>query len=449
MLDKFKQIYQKYKTIFFPILIAILSLFILFLLYLLERYIIYNIIYYSFYTLIMILKIEHMNIFSLKLETILIDIYLHLIFFRLIILSIIFLQGGFFKKYGLFDFFCSFTDLMCEYASDAIENLKLNNFNKVEFFINKLVKFKLKNIDIKNSNYLQIEENLNNIVEKFENYKNNTDSKEQKIILKNAVNALYNKLINFNEISIIEYLFTFKYTDSLKYMENYMINCYFTSHNVKKINIHNNFDIYLLTPKNISKYNNILTVFCNQNGICCEFYPIYPTNIYYYLYNLNCSIIIWNYKGFGLRKGFTAFGNIDKDVDILSNYIKDNFTKNKIIIHGCSIGGYSSIKLAQKLSSFNDIKDNVVLICDRTFGDIKKIVQSYDYSFILNIIYNIIFPSCFYKYSNIENYLSLPSDKKLILFDEKDDEIKYNPASLVYNLTKKYYNEKVIPCLSK
>ena len=449
MLDKFKQIYQKYKTIFFPILIAILSLFILFLLYLLERYIIYNIIYYSFYTLIMILKIEHMNIFSLKLETILIDIYLHLIFFRLIILSIIFLQGGFFKKYGLFDFFCSFTDLMCEYASDAIENLKLNNFNKVEFFINKLVKFKLKNIDIKNSNYLQIEENLNNIVEKFENYKNNTDSKEQKIILKNAVNALYNKLINFNEISIIEYLFTFKYTDSLKYMENYMINGYFTSHNVKKINIHNNFDIYLLTPKNISKYNNILTVFCNQNGICCEFYPIYPTNIYYYLYNLNCSIIIWNYKGFGLRKGFTTFGNIDKDVDILSNYIKDNFTKNKIIIHGCSIGGYSSIKLAQKLSSFNDIKDNVVLICDRTFGDIKKIVQSYDYSFILNIIYNIIFPSCFYKYSNIENYLSLPSDKKLILFDEKDDEIKYNPASLVYNLTKKYYNEKVIPCLSK
>ena len=449
MLDKFKQIYQKYKTILFFLLFIILSLFILFLLYLLERYIIYNIIYYSLYTLLKILKIEHMNIFSIKFESILIDIYLHLIFSRLIIISVIFIQGGFFKKYSLFDFFCSFTDLISQYASDAVENIKLDNFNKIETLINKLEKFKLKNSDIKNINYLQIEENLNNISEQYEKYKNNNDSNEQRQNLKNAVNALSNKLVNFNEISIIDFLFTFKYTESLIYMENYMINGFFTTHNVKKINIGKNFDIYLLSPKNISKYNNILTVFCNQNGACCEFYPIYPTNIYYYLYNLNCNIIIWNYKGFGLRKGFTTFGNIDKDINILSNYIKDNFAKNKIIIHGCSIGGYSSIKLTQKLSSFNDIKENVVLICDRTFSDIKKIVQSYDYSFILNIIYNIIFPSCFYKYSNIENYLSLPSNKKLILFDEKDDEIKYNPASLIYNLTKKYYNEKVIPCLSK
>ena len=449
MFDKFRQIYQKYKWILFPILIFFLSLFILVLVYLLERYIIYKIIYYSLYTLIKILKNEHMNFFLIKLETILIDIYLHLILSRLIVLSVVFLQGGFFKKYTLFEEFCSFTDLICEYASDTVENIKFNNFNKVESLINKLEQFKLKNSDIKNINYLQIEENLSNISEEYEKYKTNNDSIEQRKKLEKALNTLYNKLIYFSRISIIEFLFTFKYTESLVYMENYMINGYFTTHNVKKININKNFDIYLLSPKNISKYNNILTVFCNQNGVCCEYYPIYPTNIYYYLYNLNCNIIIWNYRGFGLRKGFTTFSNIDKDVDILSNYIKHNYSKNKIIIHGCSIGGYSSIKLTQKLSSFNDIKDNVVLICDRTFGDIKNIVQAYDYSFILNIIYNIIFPSYFFKFRNTDNYLSLSADKKVILFDEKDEEIQYNPGSLVYNITKKYYNDKVTPCLSK
>ena len=78
---------------------------------------------------------------------------------------------------------------------------------------------------------------------------------------------------------------------------------------------------------------------------------------------MNCTIILWNYTGFGLRKGLTTFGNTDKDVEKLSKYIKNNFKKYKIIIHGCSIGGYSSIKLAQKLISFNDI----VLISQHIF----------------------------------------------------------------------------------
>lgn len=449
MLDKLKKIYQRNKAILFPAIIVILSLFVLFLLYLIERYVIYKIIYYTLYSLFTLLNFHCMNYLSIKLECIIIDIYLHLIFSRLIILSVIFLQGGLIKKYIVFDQFCSFTDLICDYTSDAVENIELNDSNKIEILITKLGKFRLKNKDIKNFNYLQIEEYLNKITEEYEKYKNNKDSNEQRKKLKYAVNSLYNKLINFNEISIFDFLFKFKYTESLIYMENYMIHGYFTSHNVKKIKINNNFDIYLLSPKKISKYNNILTIFCNQNGLCCEYYPIYPTNIYYYLYNLNCNIIIWNYTGFGLRKGFTTFGAVDKDVDILSNYIKNNFTKNKIIVHGCSIGGYASIKLTQKLSSFNEIKDNVVLICDRTFGDIKNIVHSYDYTTILSIIYNIIFPSCFYKYRNTENFLSLSGEKKIILFDEKDEEIKYNPASLVYNLTKKYYTDIVIPCLIK
>jgi hypothetical protein len=139
-------------------------------------------------------------------------------------------------------------------------------------------------------------------------------------------------------------------------MEQYMMNSFIT-HSVRKININKDFDIYLISPKIENKIGNkILSIFCNQNALCCEFYAISKDNIDYYLYKLNCTIIIWNYKGFGLRKGYTTFSSIDKDVNILSNYIKNNFNKYKIIIHGCSIGGYSSIKLTEKLlNELNDV----------------------------------------------------------------------------------------------
>jgi hypothetical protein len=41
---------------------------------------------------------------------------------------------------------------------------------------------------------------------------------------------------------------------------------------------------------------------------------------------------LWNYKGFGTRKGFPSFASIDKDVEDLKNYIIKNFYDYKIII---------------------------------------------------------------------------------------------------------------------
>ena len=177
-----------------------------------------------------------------------------------------------------------------------------------------------------------------------------------------------------------------------------MINS-FDTHFGQKINISKDFDIYVLTPKYESSNKKTLAIYCNQNAICCEFYSISKDNIYYYLHELNCTIILWNYKGFGLRKGFTTFGSVDKDVNIFANYIKNNYNDYKIIINGCSIGGYSSIKLTQKLLKYND---NVVLICDRTFSDIKDIVKSFPFNKILTVLYSVIFNEWFFKYRNID-----------------------------------------------
>lgn len=434
MLDKLKKYYIYHKDYFLYGLILLIILIILIILYLLERYIIYNIIYY-------LLVLFHINLFSLKIETIFLSIYLQIIFARLIILSIIFPQGGFFKKYIVFTEFCSYISLIQDFIIICAKQIDSNNITGLEENIKKLNKFTTKNDKIKkDSNY--IEKNIEHITQIFHNYKNKNE-KDNKIKLKQSFKKFYEELEKINNISFLELLFKFKYEESLILMESYMLN-YFQTHTIEKINISKNFDIYLLSPKNITKYNNILAIFCNQNELCCEFYPFYPDNIYYYLNELNCSIILWNYTGFGLRKGFTAFGNINKDVKILSKYIKDKFNKYKIVVHGCSIGGYSSIILAQNLSELN-----AVLISDRTFGDIRDIVKTLDYYNILSIIYNILFPKWYFKYRNIENYINLPANKKIILFDANDEVIPYDPSSLVFSLTNKYFNNEVKHVLFK
>ena len=284
----------------------------------------------------------------------------------------------------------------------------------------------------------------NDLFSKYDNYIVNRNPEIKKQLMK-TINNFSLKINEYANFSLFYSLYYFKYTESLIMMEEYMINN-FETHIVEKINIDKEFDIYILSPKETKNEKKNLAIYCNQNALCCENYAIGHDNINLYLYDLNCTIILWNYMGFGLRKGMTTFAKIDKDINILCKYINNSFKDYNIIIHGCSIGGYSSIKLTQKLSK--NIK-NVVLIADRTYGDIDKIVLSLMYGKILKIIYNLLFPKFYYHSNNIDNYVSVPENKKLILFDANDEIIQYNPASLVYNLTKKYYNDIIKPKLIK
>ena len=123
-----------------------------------------------------------------------------------------------------------------------------------------------------------------------------------------------------------------------------------------------------------------------------------------YLNIREITLIIWNYKGCGLRKGFPSFSIIDKDVEELKNYIIKNYSDYKIIIHGISIGGYSAIKLAKILNEYNDkFKSNVCLIADRTYSDIDLIVETFSdkYGSVLKNVYNFLFPEFFYHSDNI------------------------------------------------
>ena len=450
-IGKIYKIYRQHykKILFFSKILLAIILFIL-LLYLLERYLLYNIIYSLLLFISHIFNLEKYNIFSIKLESIFLLIYFHILLIRLIVLSIVFIQGGLFKKILVSEQFNSFIITIHDLIHQTINSLALNKLNEFKYFMNQLdiLKKSIENIKIKKSdwkiNNYDFENDLNNSCVLYYIYKANNSSENLENLFE-ALKTLYNNIEKFPALPIYKKIFFSNYEDSLLLMEQYMMNSFIT-HSVRKININKDFDIYLISPKIENKIGNkILSIFCNQNALCCEFYSISKDNIDYYLNKLNCTIIIWNYKGFGLRKGYTTFSSIDKDVNILSNYIKNNFNKYKIIIHGCSIGGYSSIKLTQKL--LNELND-VILISDRTFGDIKSIVHSLNFHEILDIIYAIIFPKWYFKYSNIDNYININHDKKLILFDASDEIIKYNPASLVFNITRRYYNDIIKPKLN-
>ena len=450
-IGKIYKIYRQHykKILFFSKILLAIILFII-LLYLLEGYLLYNIIYSLLLFISHIFHLEKYNIFSIKFESIFLLIYFHILLIRLIVLSIVFIQGGLFKKILVSEQFNSFIITIHDLIHQTINSLALNKLNEFKYFMNQLdiLKKSIENIKIKKSdwkiNNYDFENDLNNSCVLYYIYKANNSSENLENLFE-ALKTLYNNIEKFPALPIYKKIFFSNYEDSLLLMEQYMMNSFIT-HSVRKININKDFDIYLISPKIENKIGNkILSIFCNQNALCCEFYAISKDNIDYYLYKLNCTIIIWNYKGFGLRKGYTTFSSIDKDVNILSNYIKNNFNKYKIIIHGCSIGGYSSIKLTQKL--LNELND-VILISDRTFGDIKSIVHSLNFHEILDIIYAIIFPKWYFKYSNIDNYININHDKKLILFDASDEIIKYNPASLVFNITRRYYNDIIKPKLN-
>ena len=442
----FKKNYKK--ILIFSIVILIILIIIL-----IERYIIYNIIFFILYILLeKVLPLLFLkNIFSLKLECIILTIYLNILLAKLIILSIIFLQGGLFKKEFTCQNFGFFILLMNNYLEGANECLENNNIDRANYYMSKINLFRESYNNLKSKNITFVikdytfENELNEMMNKYNEYISNINPETCKTFTE-SMKEFYYKINQYRNLSIFEQLFSFKYRESLMMLEEYMMNSYET-HIVEKQNLGEDFNIYILSPKEANNESKILAIYCNQNALCSESYAISHDNIDMYLYELNCTIIIWNYSGFGLRRGLTTFKKIDKDVDMLSSYIKNNFNDYKIIIHGCSIGGYSSIKLANKL---NDLK-NIALIADRTYGDIDNIALSLslDYGKILSNIYNILFPKFYYHSGNVDNYISVPSHRKLICYDINDEIINYNPSSLVFNLTKKYYNDIVKPKIEK
>ena len=443
--------FHKFLNIIIPLLIIIILGYII---YFIERYLLFFPIYFLIKIIIKIFYsyIDDLDFF-LNILSIIIVLILQIFLLKIIILSVIFLSGGIFarfKYYEIFEYFINeqktFAIKSINYLYDSSPNFAINYLIKT---MNEICKFQkaynnLKNI--KNSSF-EIKEYhfgdyLNEVITQYNKYKEeNYNSKEITNKLIENLKQYQINLEHYTKFSYIDIITKFKYIQSLQLFEELMLYS-FKNRKCFSVKISDDFSAYIIYPEIKNSDVKTLVIFCGQNAFFVEKLCLYQNNIQFYLNIKELTILVWNYKGFGLRSGFPSFNSIEKDVEDLREYINKYYKDYKIIIHGISIGGYPAIKLKNILNN----NKNVCLIADRTYADMDLLAGTYvKYG---KILYNIFFPKFLYKSDNIQNYIDIPIGNKIIFFDENDKIIDYSQSSLINNLTKKYYSEIILPKIS-
>ena len=443
--------FHKFLNIIIPILIIIILGYII---YFIERYLLFFPIYFLIKIIIKIFYsyIDDLDFF-LNILSIIIVLILQIFLLKIIILSVIFLSGGIFARFKYYEIF---KDFINEQRTFAIKSINYLYDSSPNFAINYLIKtmneiFKFQKAynnlkNIKNSSF-EIKEYhfgdyLNEIITQYNKYKQeNYNSKEITNKLIENLKQYQINLEHYTKFSYIDIITKFKYIQSLQLFEELMLYS-FKNRKCFSVKISDDFSAYIIYPEIKNSDVKTLVIFCGQNAFFVEKLCLYQNNIQFYLNIKELTILVWNYKGFGLRSGFPSFNSIEKDVEELREYIDKYYKDYKIIIHGISIGGYPAIKLKNILNN----NKNVCLIADRTYADMDLLAGTYvKYG---KILYNIFFPKFLYKSDNIQNYIDIPIGNKIIFFDENDKIIDYSQSSLINNLTKKYYSEIILPKIS-
>lgn len=473
--DKIKPPLKKSKYITY-FAYGLIGLIILYVLYKIESYLLYYPIHLLLLNLLKIFISEPNYSLSATIVIVII-IYLHLILFRMTVLSIVFLLGGFAKRFIIFSYFKSWISLTIGRLTKINSLISSNLYGQIPEKMEMIESFH-KNYNMNKLNGITFEvkeslfgELLNEIMYIYHKFKENNDFSEKSFGLNKfndfstKIETLISRLNYYSTMNYISIFTHFNYTVFLhQTTQLYIDELSKEPYNRKAtlVKISKNLEGLLILPKVGEDDDNILAksdntftsinesskanqktktlvVMCNQNAAAVELYYFSQGNISPYIKLSNTSILLWNYPGYGNRKGFPSFSRIDEDAKNIVTYINREFPNHKIIVHGISIGGYSAIKIAKEL---NDPK-NVVLIADRTFADISHIVSTLPYGNILVKIYKMVFPSFLYHSNNVHNYISIKGENKIVFYDEKDTIIEYK-ASLVQALTYEYFNRCIL-----
>ncbi len=165
---------------------------------------------------------------------------------------------------------------------------------------------------------------------------------------------------------------------------------------------------YIIIKKNINSPKKKLMIICGPNGVP---FQIFSRNFRFENYlESNMDILCWNYRGYGLSKGRPSYAKLRSDVLELFDEVKKNNNYERFAVHGISLGGIPCCHLASHR------KEIELLICDRNFGRIDNIVQSFPYGKILFKLYKLLL---FQSTDNVDNYLNVKC-YKIILNDPKD-----------------------------
>ena len=418
------KINEKQKEILIKIgLVILIPLFLYLLEYLIIKLVILLFIHIIFPLFNLIFKYTYIPLFFI----------VHYFLARVIIRSFIFPSGNCFKK------FIYYNDYLGNFNKIVSKILNFEEFNDIKKYFHIIENINKVNNELnQNENFLFKYQNnlslkLNNLVEIYYQSLENSNLQNNFLTLSQELKNNLSYLNEFCEIWKFDYS---KYLIFLNKLLDYELKL---KRNFEKINIDKDFEIIYLKPK--EEKEKILLIYCPSNAVFIESFSLTTKLIDIYLKQKNISILLWNYKGYGLRKGNTTFRNIDIDIDLLVNYIKKNFNNYKYLIHGLSIGGYSSIRLSEKL--LNNNKNNVILICDRTYSDVNLIVEDLfgGYGEIIKYIYDLFCPYFIENSSNVEKFINFKG-KKMIIWSLNDEMIKLN--SSLFNSVRKHFFDDVL-----
>ena len=293
------------------------------------------------------------------------------------------------------------------------QQLFFNNLNYLKESINSgnLIKFIDETIEIiekngKNSLADIPDEERDNIVSKISRQdSNNLNIQKILVLLRILIDQLN------------DYLGEHYSCFSKRYIRNYLKNKLFASIEQFQIELIDKFCVeehqlitkdkcqieYILLKSNPQSYSKKLMIICGPNGVP---YQIFIRNLRFESYlQSDIDILCWNYRGYGFSKGKPSYNS--------------NFNYERYGVHGISIGGIPCCHLARNR------KEIELMICDRNFGRLDNIAQGFYCGKFLFFIYKYFF---FQSSDNVDNYINVKCDK--ILLNDSRDQIVLEICSL-------------------
>jgi len=161
-----------------------------------------------------------------------------------------------------------------------------------------------------------------------------------------------------------------------------------------------------------------VVILCNPNGGLYEFHHLQMDWIKFYTSDLDCHVLVYNYRGYGRCKGSPSPQMHNLDGIAIVNYLKSERGIKRIAVHGESIGGLVATYVACKSPHVN------VLIADRTFTTVPALAQR----MIARWAGTVVDWVMRWETDNVQNYLDATCAK--LLCSDPCDEIILDGASL-------------------
>lgn len=142
------------------------------------------------------------------------------------------------------------------------------------------------------------------------------------------------------------------------------------------------------------------------------------------------SLFLWNYRGYGRSKGCPNPIKLQKDGELIVEYLRKDLKAQKIGVHGQSLGGLLACHLAYTC--------NLDFLCaDRTFYSFSDIVN-FSFSAILAMVFKVI------SNWNENNASKFTKSQcyKVVTYDPKDEIINYM-SSLQAGILKEVIYDRV------